>query len=277
MSGVRTGCAFLIAMLAAMVLACAGITQMHAQMQQTGTAEQAQQPAYQQSASSTSSNADATADPSAANPAGTNSGAANPEGVSGGASSWTAGRGSFGIMTKTSAGSSTGATGASWAAGSSSFGIKNQSGGIWREGGAGSMGTSNTGAARSSAARGLVPETTPEFSPKGPGTAGAPGGVRSGGILASRSHAGAHPTSGGRFGAPSGFRSGGNRSVGSKPGSMGARPRPRTKGHAGPSHGSGEGSSSSHAKTRTPSAFTSPGSSTMGGMGQPGSGREPIP
>jgi hypothetical protein len=104
---------------------------------------------------------------------------------------------------------------------------------------------------------------------EGPAT-GSPGGARSGGIPASRSPAGAHPTSGARSGASSGFRSGGNRSVGSKPASLGAHHRAGTKSHTGPSHGSGAGSSSSHAKTR-------PGSSTMGGMHQPGSGREPIP
>src|SRR5580704_1234450 len=150
MSGARTGNAFLIAMLAAMVLPCAGITQMHAQMQ-TGAQEQAQQGVYQQSSSTTSSTTDATADPSAANLAGTSSSTANPTEVSGGASSWTAGKSSFGITAEKPAGSGTGATGGSWAAGSGSFGIKNQPGGIWRESGGGSMGTPNTGLTRSSA------------------------------------------------------------------------------------------------------------------------------
>jgi hypothetical protein len=268
MSGARTGSAFLVAMLATMVLPCVGIAQV-------------QQGVYQRSAYPTSSASDATADPSAANPAGTNSGTASPAGVSGGASSWTAGKGSFGITAKTSTGSSAGATGGSWGAGSGSFGIKNQPSGIWRDSGGGSMGTPSGGPTQSSAARGLVPETTPGLSAKGPATGGAPGGARSSGILASRSHAGAHPTSSAHFGVSSGFRSGGNRSVGGKPGSPGAHRRPGTKGHAGSSHGSGEGSSSSHAKTRAPSAFTPSGSSTTGGMGggmgQPGSGREPIP
>ena len=262
MSSARTGSAFLIAMLAALVLPSAGI----AQMQQTGTQEQMQQGVYQQSASATSSTTDATADPSAANPAGTNGSTADPAGVSGGASSWTAGRSSFGITAEKPAGSSAGATGGSWAAGSGSFGIKNQPGGIWRESGGGSMGTPNTGTAKSFAARGLVPAA-----------AGAPGGMRPGGIPASRSQGFAHPTPGGRFGASSGFRSGGNRSMGRKPASLGGRRQPGTKSHGGSSHGSGAGSSGSHAKTRPPSAFTPSGSSTMGGMGQPGAGREPIP
>ena len=92
MSYVRTGSAFLGAILAAMILPCAEIPQMHAQMQQTGTAD---------STSTNSSRTDATS----------TSAAASPADSSGGASSWTAGKGSFGITAKTPAGSSVGATG----------------------------------------------------------------------------------------------------------------------------------------------------------------------
>jgi hypothetical protein len=195
--------------------------------------------------------------------------------VSGGASSWTAGTGSFGITAKTSGGSSTGANSGSWGTGTGSFGMKAQPGGIWRESVGGSMGTPNTAPTQSAAAKGLVSAEPPGLATEGPATLRSPGGARSGGILASRSPAGAHPASGARSGASSDFRSGGNRSVGGKLASIGAHHQPGTKSHAGPNHGSG--SSGSHAKTKPPSAFTPSGSSTMGGMHQPGSGREPIP
>lgn len=277
MSGARTGSAFSIAMLAAMVLACAGITQMHAQTQQAGTQEQVQPGVYQQSAGATSSSADATVNPSAASPAGTNDGTATPAGVSGGASGWTAGKASFGIKAEASAGSIAGATSGSWAAGSGSFAIKNQPGGIWRDSGGGSMGFPSTGPTQSSAGRGLVPAAAPGLSATGPATASAPSAGRSRGILASRSQGRARPTSGAHFGASRGFRSGGNRSMGRKPTSHGAHHQLGTNSHAGSSHESGAGSSSSHDNIRSRSAFTPSGSSTTGGMGQPGSGREPIP
>ena len=262
MSGAKTGNAFSIAILAAMVLFCAGVVQMHAQMQQTGT---------QDTTGTTPSNADATAYSSAAKPAGTSSNTANPAAVSG-ASSWTSGKGSFGITAMTPAGSSAGASGGNWGAGTGSFGMKNQAGGIWRESGSGS----NTAPTQSPAARNSVPAALPGSGVQGPATAGSPGRARSG-ILASRSQSGVHPAYGARSGVSSGFRPGGNRSVGGKQASLGAHSHAGKQNHAGTSHASGAGSSSSHAKTHVPSAFTPSGSSTMGGMHQPGSGREPIP
>ncbi len=264
MSGAKTGSAFLIAILAAMVLPCAGIAQMHAQTQQTGTADRTGTPP---------SSADATANSSAANPAGTTSNTANPATGSGGASSWTSGKSSFGITARTPVGSSVGASGGSWVSGTASFGIKNQPGGIWRESGSGS----NTAPTHSPAAKSSVPASIPGSGVQGPAIASSPGRARSAGILASRSPAGGHPVSGARFGAPSGSRSGGSKSVGSKQASLGAHSHAGKQNHASASHVSSARSSSSHAKTHVPSAFTPSGPSTMGGMHQPGAGREPIP
>lgn len=185
MSGAKTGSAFLIAILAAIVLPCAGI----AQMQQSGT---------QDSTSTTPSRNDATATSTAANPAG----------ASGGASTWTSGKGSFGATGRTSARSSAGATGGSWAAGSGSFGMKAQPDGIWHENGGGSMGTPNTAPTQSPAAEGLVPAALPGLPAEFPATASSPGGARSGGIPASGSRAGGHPGSGAQFAASSGPRTG---------------------------------------------------------------------
>jgi hypothetical protein len=191
--------------------------------------------------------------------------------VSGGASSWTTGKGSFGITAKTPAGSSAGAKGGSWVAGSGSFGMKAQPGGICHESGSGSMGTRGTAHTQIPAAEGFAPAALPGLPVGAPAAAGAPGRARFGVSLASRSPAGGHPGSGVRLGASSGSRTGGSRSAGSKPASLGAHSR------AGSSHGSGAGSSSSHAKTQPPSAFTPSRSSARGGMRQPGSGRETIP
>jgi hypothetical protein len=153
--------------------------------------------------------------------------------------------------------------------------MKSQPGGIWRETGGGSMAPSNTTPTQSSADRGLVAPATPGLVANGPAIGGSPRGARSGGNLTSRSLAGAHPTSGARFGATSGFRSRGNKAVGGKRPSLGAHRQPGTKSHSGPTPGSG--SSKSHAKAQSHSAFTPSGSSTMGGMRQPGSAGETIP
>lgn len=248
MSGVKTGSPTLIAILAAIVLPCAGIAQMHAQAQQT---------VYPQSTSAT---------PSGADP---NSSAASPAGVSGGASSWTSGKGSFGITAKTAMGSTAGATGGSWVAGSGEFGMKSEPGGIWHESGGGSMESPNTAPSESSAAKGFVAAALPGLVDEVPSTAASAPGARPGGILASRSPGG-HSASGAGYGASGGFRSG-SRSMGGKPASLSAHHHAGTEshagpGHAGPGHGSGAGSSSSHAKAHSTSAFTSSGSSTMGGM-----------
>jgi hypothetical protein len=154
-------------------------------------------------------------------------------------------------------------------AGSGSFGLKNQPGGIWRENAPGSMGTPKKAPAQSPAAEGLVPAAFPGLAAESPATASSPGRARPGGILASRSPADAHRASGARSEASRGFRSGGNRSVSSKSASIGAHSH-AGKSHAGASHGSGAGSFSSRAKTQ-------PGSSTMGGMHQPGSARKTVP
>lgn len=268
MSGAKTDRAFSIATLAAMVLLCTGTAQMHAQIQQTGPAD---------GTSTTSSSADATAYSTATNPAGTNGNTASPAGVSVGASSWTAGKGSFGITAMRPAGTSSGANGENWGTGTGSFGMKSQPGGIWHESGSGSMGTPTSASTQSSAAKNAIPETLPGPSVQGPATASSPGRARSGGILALRSQTGTHPTSGGRFGVSNGFRSGGNGSAGSRKASLGASHRTGTQNHAGTSQRSGAGSSSSHAKTNAHSAFTPPDSSVTGGKHQPGTGREPIP
>ncbi len=266
MSGAKTRSGFVIAILAAMVLPCAGISRMYAQMQQTGT---------QDSTRTTSSSADPTAYSSAPNPDATSSDAANPGGGSGGASSWTTGKDSFGITARTPGGSFAGANGGNWAAGSGSFGMKGQPGGIWRETGGGSMGAPNTATAESAAAKSLVPEELPGWSADIPATAGSPRGGQSNRIPVSRSPAGARPVSGARFAASNGFRSGGNRSVASKAPSLGGHRAAGTKNHAGPPHGFAP--SSSHPKTKPPSEFGPSGSSTMGGMHQADTGREPIP
>ncbi|MGD0480643.1 MAG: hypothetical protein ABSA42_10770 [Terracidiphilus sp.] len=263
MSGVKTGRTFSIAILAAMVLPCAGIAQ-------------TQQAAYQQNDSATSSSADPTANSSPANPDATSSNTSSPGGVSGGASSWTTGKGSFGITARTPGRSSTGATGGSWAAGSGSFGMKPQPGGIWRETGGGSMGTPNTAPTQSSAAKSLVPATFPGLAGEGPATGSSSGGAGSRRTLASRSPTGGHPTSGARIGASNGFRTGGSRPVGNKPVSLGAHRQSGSQSHAGPGHGSGAGSSSSHAKTQVPSAFAPSSPSAKGGTRQPDSGHDSI-
>src|SRR5208337_222643 len=219
MSGANTGSAFLIAILAAMVLPCAGIALMHAQTQQTGTADSTGTPP---------SSAAATAYSSAVNPAGTSSNKTNPATGSGGASSWTSGKSSFGITARTPVGSSAGASGGSWVSGTASFGIKNQPGGIWRESGSGS----NTAPTQSPAARSSVPASIPGSGVQGPAIASFPGRARSAGILASRSPAGGHPASGARFGAPSGSRTGGSKSVGSKQASLGAHSHAGKLNHA---------------------------------------------
>jgi hypothetical protein len=175
------------------------------------------------------------------------------------------------------AGSSAGATGGNWGTGTGSFGMKSQPGGIWHEGGSGSMGMPASASTQSSAARSSIPEALPGPSVQGPATASSPGRARSDGILASRSRTGTHPTSGARFGASNGFRPGGYRSAGNRQASFGANHRAGTKNHARESQESGAGSSSSHAKTHAHSAFTPSGSSVTGATHQPGSGREPIP
>jgi hypothetical protein len=197
--------------------------------------------------------------------------------VSGGASSWTAGKGSFGITVMPPAGSSAGASGENWGTETGGFGMKSQPGGIWHESGSGSMGAPTTASTQSSAAKSSIPEALPGPSVQGPATASSPGKARSGGILASRSQTGTHPTSGARFGASNGFRPGGNRSTGSRQPSLGANHRAGTQSRAGANQRSGAGSSSSHAKAHAHSAFTPSGSAVTGGMHQPGSGREPIP
>ena len=256
MSGAKTGNTFLIAILAATVLSCAGAARMHAQSQQTGTANPT---------GSTPSSADATAY-SAANPAGTNGNAANPAGESGGASSWKSGSSSFGIAVMPPAGSGAGANDGSWGTGTGSFGIKPQPGGIWRENGGGSMGTPNTPSTQGSRAGTSVPAALPGPGVAGPATSSAPRGARSGGVLASRSPSGAHPGSGARFESSNGVRSNGNKSTGNKRATLGAHRQPTSKSHAGASRESSAGSSSSHATTHTHSAFTPSHSSTMGGM-----------
>jgi hypothetical protein len=61
--------------------------------------------------------------------------------------------------------------------------------------------------------------------------------------------------------------------LGSRPAALGAHRHAGTQSHAGSNRKPSAGSSSSHGKTPTTSAFTPSGSSTMGGMRQPGSGR----
>lgn len=248
MSGAKTGSAFLIAMVAAMVLPCAGI----AQMQQSGT---------QESTGTTPSLTDATA----------TSTTAGPTGASSGASSWTTRKDSFGITGKTPSKSSMGATGGSWWAGGGSFGMRAQPGGIWYDSGGGSMGTPGTAPTQIPVAEGFAPAALPGLPAEVPATASTPGGARSRGIPASRSMAGGHPGSGTHFAVSSGSHPGGSRSVSSKQTSLGAR------GHAGPSRGLGLGSSSGHAKPPAPSVFAPLGSSTMGGTPPPGSTHETIP
>jgi hypothetical protein len=260
MSGAKTGSAFLIAIVAAIVAAivlpCAGIAQ-------------TQQAVYQQNAGATPSSADATGNSSAANPDATGSNTSNPGGVSGGASSWTTGKGSFGITARTPGGSSTGVSGGSWQAGSGSFGMKPQPGGIWRESGGGSMGTPNTAPTQSSAAKSLAPPALPGLAGEIPATASSPGGGRPSGNLASRSPAAGRPASGARFGASNGLRGGSGRSAGNKRALLGTHSHAGSQSHAGPGHRSGAGSSSSHAKTQVPSAFAPPSPSTTGGTKPP--------
>jgi hypothetical protein len=178
-------------------------------------------------------------------------------------------------MPAASGGGGTGGTsGGSWVAGSGSFGLKNQPGGIWRENAPGSMGTPKKAPTQGPAAEGLVPAALPGLPTEVPATVSVPGRARSGGILASRSLAGAHPASGAGFGAS---RTGGSRSVGSKTASLGAHRHAGTQSHAGSSRGSGAGSSSSHGKSQPPSVFAPSSSSARGGMHQPGSGRGTIP
>ena len=232
MSDAKTGSAFLIVILAAMVLPCVGT----AQMQQSGT---------QESTSTTPSSTNTT----------TTSSATSPAGESGGTSSWTAGKANFGFTGTMPAASSGGATSGSWVAGGSSFGIKQQSGTSWRESGGGSMGTPGTARTQSSAAKDFVPAALPSSPVGGPATAGVHGGARSG----------AHPASGGRFAASSGAHTPVYKTLGSKPAAPGAGGHAGTRGHAGLRQGFGAGSSSPPAKTQASSAFTPPGPSTTGG------------
>ncbi len=235
MSDTKTGIAFLIAILAAMVLPCAGTAQM-----QTGT---------QESTSTTPSSTDTTPTPSASSPAGTSGNATSPAAENGETSSWTAGKANFGFIGLTPALSSGGATSGSWAAGSSSFGIKKQSGTTWRESGGGSMGNPSIAHTQSSAAEDFAPAALPGSPFEAPATIGVHAGARSG----------AHPVSGPRFGASSGARTHSFKSLGSKPAEQGAR------GHADSSRGFGAGSSSPPAKTQAPSAFAPTPPSTTDG------------
>ena len=139
MSDTKTGSAFLIAILAAMVLPCAGT----AQMQQSGT---------QETTSTTSSSTDTTCHLFGDEPAPGK--AAEP-------SNWTAGKASFGSTAEVPTGFGGGATSGSWVAGSSSFGIKQQPGTSWRESGGGSLGTPGAAHTQSSAAEDLVPAALP--------------------------------------------------------------------------------------------------------------------
>jgi hypothetical protein len=180
------------------------------------------------------------------------------------------------VMGRTPGGSSTGVSGGSWKAGNGSFGTKPQAGGIWRESGGGSMGTPNTAPTESSAAKSLVSATMPELPGEGPATLGSPGGAGSRRVLASRSPLGGRPASSSRFGASNGFRGGGNRAGGRKPTSPGAHRQPGSQSHAGPSHESSAGSSSSHAKTQVPSAFAPSSPSTTGGTRQPDSNHDSV-
>lgn len=258
MSGAKTGRAFLFAIFAAIVLPCAGIAQM-------------QQPIYTQNPSASTSSADPNANASTANPDATASDTENPGGVSGGASSWTAGKGNFGVTARTPGGSSTGVSGGSWKAGGGSFAMKPQAGGIWRESRGGSMGSPNTAPTESSAAKNLVSATFPELTGESPATPGSPGGAGSRRTLSSRSSTGGRPASGARFGVSNGFRPGGR-----KPTSSAAHRQPGSQSHAGSSHESNASSSSSHAKTQVPSAFAPSKPAAAGGTQQPDSEHDSI-
>jgi len=268
MSGARAGCAFSIAVLAAIVLPCAGM----AQMRQSGNQEQEQQAVNRQSASATSSSAYTTATSASANPAGASSDTANPAGVSSGASSWIAGKGSFGITSRMPAGSSAGARSGSWAAGSGSFGMKAQPGGIWRETGGGSLGTQGTASMKTPAVQGFAPAAFPGLSVTAPAAVSAPGRARSGGGLASRSPAGARSTTGARFGAANGSRTGGFKSAGSRTTSVGSRGQTGSQSRIGQGRGSSANPSIFHNRTPVPSAFAPPHSSSTTGMHESGTG-----
>ncbi len=224
MSDTKTGSAFLIAILAATVLPCAGT----AQMQQSGT---------QETTSTASSSTDTTSTSSATSPAG----------GSGEATSWTAGKTSFRSTAEVPTGFGGGATSGSWAAGSSSFGIKLQSGTSWRESGGGSLGTPGAAHTQSSAVQDLVPVALPGYPAEGPATVGNHGGVRPG----------AHPVSGGRFGASSGTHTPVQKGLDSKSAVPSARGYAGSQSHVGPSQGFSAGSSSPPAKT--PSSSTTDG------------------
>jgi hypothetical protein len=210
MSDPKTGSAFLIAILAAMVLPCAGT----AQMQQGGTRE---------TTSTTPSSTDTTPAPSATDPAG----------GSAGGSTWTAGKAGFGSTADTPAGFGAGATGEGWVAGSSSFGIKQQAGTSWHESSGGLLGTPGAAHTQSSTAEDLVPAALAGFPVVGPPTIGIRGGARPG----------AHPVSGGRFTASGGGHSPARKTLGSKPTVPGAG------GHGGPRHRFSAGSSGPAAKS----------------------------
>ena len=224
MSDTKTGSAFLIAILAATVLPCAGT----AQMQQSGT---------QETTSTTSPSTNTTSTSSATSPAG----------ESGGPSSWTAGKASFRSTAEVPTGFGGGATSGSWVAGSSSFGIKEQSGTSWRESGGGSLGTPGAAHTQSSAVEDLVPAALPGSPVGNPATVGIHGGSRPG----------AHPASGGRFAASSGTHTPVYQTPGSKSAVPSARGHAVSQSHVGPSHGSSAGSSSPPAKK--PSSSTSDG------------------
>lgn len=224
MSDTKTGSAFLIAILAATVLSCAGT----AQMQQSGT---------QETTSPASSSTDTTSTSSATSPAG----------ESGGPSNWTAGKASFRSTAEVPTGFGGDTTSGSWVAGSSSFGIKQQPGTSWRESGGGSLGTPGAAHTQSSAVEDLVPAALPGFPVGNPATVGIHGGARSGG----------HSVSGGRFGVSSGAHTPVQRTLGSKSALPSARGHAGSQSHAGPSQGSSPGYSSPPAKT--PSSSTTDG------------------